>query len=76
MKILQQFTSSVFDYDAHVTTYAVGPVSQMVIKIFPGRMMQGKGQPGTEMADNWDVMVKAFEMRLDYSLADWREQGN
>ncbi|HFO9782293.1 TPA: hypothetical protein ACHK6T_004558, partial [Escherichia coli] len=61
---------SVFDYDAHVTTYACRAGISDGDKDFSGKDDAGqKDSPAQKMADNWDVMVKAFEMRSDYSLA-------
>ncbi|HAN9481576.1 TPA: PAAR domain-containing protein [Escherichia coli] len=61
---------SVFDYDAHVTTYACRAGISDGDKDFSGKDDAGqKDSPAQKMADNWDVMVKAFEMSSDYSLA-------
>ncbi|AUV04335.1 PAAR domain-containing protein [Phytobacter ursingii] len=59
---------SVFDYDAHVTTYACRAGISDGDKDFSGKDNAGqKDSPAQKMADCWDVRVKAFEMRSDYS---------
>ncbi len=58
---------AVFDYDAVVTTYACRAGISVDGKDLTGMDAGQENSPAQKMADCWDVSVRAFEMRSDYS---------
>ncbi len=58
---------AVFDYDAVVTTYACRAGISVNGKDLTGMDAGQENSPAQKMADCWDVSVRAFEMRSDYS---------
>ena len=55
-----------FDYDALITTYACRAGISVDNSNLTGKNAEQANSQAQKMADNWDVNVKAFEMRSSY----------
>lgn len=63
---IKKIYESIFDYDAKVTTYACRAGISKDGSDFTGKDPGQKFSPAQNMADAWDIRVRAFEMRSSY----------